>query len=74
MLGKIDEARGLIWGSSHRVWGRKAPHKGQLVAPQALYYLVNTAYYGGESQTMTSPKVSPKTAKCIQTQQQATTL
>ena len=54
--------------------GKKVPHKGQLDAPQAPLYLVNTAYYGGESPNMTSPKESPKTAMCIQTQQQATTL
>ena len=63
-----------VWGSSHRVWGSRVPHKGQLAAPQALYQSANTAYYGGESPNMTSPKVSPKTAMCIQTQQQATTL
>ena len=27
--------RVTAWGSSHRVWGSKVPHKGQLAAPQA---------------------------------------
>ena len=27
----------FLWGSSHRVWGSRVPHKGQLAAPQALH-------------------------------------
>ena len=34
---KDGERRGELWGSSHRVWGSRVPHKGQLAAPQALH-------------------------------------
>ena len=57
------------------------PNMGKWLAPQGpagcapgALLLVNTAYYGGEKTNSGLTKVPPKTARCIQTQQQATSL
>ena len=39
VITRLYPARAIegVWGSSHRVWGSRVPHKGQLAAPQALH-------------------------------------
>ena len=56
-------------------FGKKgAPQGPTSCAPGAPLIGQYCLLWGGEGLLMTSPKVSPKTAMCIQTQQQATTL
>ena len=64
-----------------RHMGLFPPGLGKFSAPQGptgcapgASLLANAAYYGGEKTNSGLTHVSPKTARCIQTQQQATTL